>query len=409
MTRLTLIHEIRIGITLMGLSVFHFALVRAAPTDNEFKQLSNTVIELQRDVRDQAIEIAVLERNAIKMEILVEQLRKKCSKTCTVKKVKGPPGKKGAQGPTGEIGPQGVKGDKGLTGATGPQGPKGNQGHIGATGSQGPKGAQGDRGSTGTSGSQGPKGDQGPIGTTGPQGPKGDRGPIGATGSQGQNGAKGDRGPTGPKGDKGSAGALGPKGQQGAKGDRGPTGAAGLAGNTGPKGQQGQKGERGSVADSCQWTDWSAWSSGPCSKSCNNGTRLLTRTRNYTQCVSGTVTETRPVSCNTQICREIVGSGTASSLQKALAHARAQAAKEEYHGKRIGPDECNPNTVRYQYDYDHSDYEQNDCYYYECTGAKKLERRRCPDGMGVNDLFKMKWNDYGWGQTYDPCTKRNPG
>ncbi|CAH1797956.1 unnamed protein product [Owenia fusiformis] len=53
---------------------------------------------------------------------------------------------------------------------------------------------------------------------------------------------------------------------------------------------------------SCQWTSWSPWSVGRCSSSCDGGTRRDRRTRKYTHCVSGTVTETRTMSCNTQKC-----------------------------------------------------------------------------------------------------------
>ncbi|CAH1792226.1 unnamed protein product [Owenia fusiformis] len=95
-----------------------------------------------------------------------------------------------------------------------------------------------------------------------------------------------------------------------------------------------------------------------------------------------------------------------ADLSAALARAHA-ANKEEQQADFAGGDKCNPNTLKYQYDHDESEYEQDDCYYYECTSAKKFERMPCPDGMGVTDLFKDKWNNYGMGQTYKPCTKAN--
>ncbi|CAH1797960.1 unnamed protein product [Owenia fusiformis] len=337
MLSLTLIQAVWIGISILSFSGFHCTIVGLASTDDECKQLgkkvdklSNTVVEQQRDLRDQAIEIGALERNAIKLEILVEQLSKKCNKKCKVKKVKGPPGAIGPQGPKGDKGlngaegPQGPKGDKGVTGTTGskgqkgakgdqgpnepkgtppciicPKGQKGDRGPTGATGDRGLTGATGDRGPTGATGPKGPKGatgDRGPTGATGPQGPKGatgDRGPTGATGPQGQKGVTGDRGSTGatglqgPKGatgDRGPTGATGPQGPKGATGDRGPTGATGGTGSIGPKGQKGQKGEQGNIANSCQWTTWSPWSFGRCSRTCGFGIRLGTRTRKSSHC-----------------------------------------------------------------------------------------------------------------------------
>ncbi|CAH1797958.1 unnamed protein product [Owenia fusiformis] len=231
--------------------------------------------------------------------------------------LKGQNGTKGDIGPTGPTGSKGQKGAKGDIGPTGPigatgskgqKGAKGDLGPIGATGSKGQKGAKGDLGpigATGSKGQKGVKGDLGPIGATGSKGQKGakgDLGPIGATGSKGQKGAKGDLGPigaTGSKGQKGAKGDLGPIGATGSKGQKGAKGDLGPIGATGQKGQKGQKGEKGNFADSCQWTDWSPWSVGNCSKPCGGGTRLETRTR--THCLFGTATETRTKSCNTQL------------------------------------------------------------------------------------------------------------
>ncbi|CAH1797959.1 unnamed protein product, partial [Owenia fusiformis] len=89
---------------------------------------------------------------------------------------------------------------------------------------------------------------------------------------------------------------------KGTTGYQGPTGATGRTGNTGPQGQKGQKGEPGNTADSCQWTPWSPWSIGRCSRTCGNRTRLDTRTRRYTHCVSGAATERRTMACFIKPC-----------------------------------------------------------------------------------------------------------
>ncbi|CAH1792229.1 unnamed protein product [Owenia fusiformis] len=85
-----------------------------------------------------------------------------------------------------------------------------------------------------------------------------------------------------------------------------------------------------------------------------------------------------------------------------------EANKKEAAAESNFQDECNPNNVKYQFDHDKSDFEQSDCNYYECTSAKKFERKSCPDGKGVSDFFKLKYKMYGKGQAYPPCTRDVP-
>ncbi|CAH1792230.1 unnamed protein product [Owenia fusiformis] len=71
----------------------------------------------------------------------------------------------------------------------------------------------------------------------------------------------------------------------------------------------------------------------------------------------------------------------------------------------IDSNQCDPYRMKYIYDHDQSDFEQSDCHYYMCSSSRIYERQKCPDGKGVSDLFKIKYENYSQGQSYDPCTK----
>lgn len=186
-------------------------------------------------------------------------------KCIVIKKVIGPPGKRGPTGPMGHMGVSGRTGPIGPTGETGPTGPTGSPGiatNTGATGNTGETGATGPTGPTGSDGLNGDTGATGPIGPTGIDGLDGDTGPTGPpgdgtafTGATGPTGSDGLEGPTGPMGlpgidgDTGPTGTIGPTGNDGATGPQGPPGMDGMDGATGPTGSQGIEGPTGPMGD----------------------------------------------------------------------------------------------------------------------------------------------------------------
>ncbi|CAH1788819.1 unnamed protein product [Owenia fusiformis] len=133
------------GLALFSTLEFNEINVRATPSDEAFKRLaldvnslSIMVVEQQRRVGDQDMEIAALKENDGKLEIIIEQLEEKCDEKC--KGNRGFPGKRG------------LKGNPGVNGKAGPNGLDGEKGDRGPNGTPGAKGEKGDRGQTGSPG-----------------------------------------------------------------------------------------------------------------------------------------------------------------------------------------------------------------------------------------------------------------
>jgi hypothetical protein len=121
-------------------------------------------------------------------QVLVEQVQR-LGGVPLVSPSPGPPGERGAVGPSGPPGPQG------QPGPSGPPGPQGDDGDDGRNAVDGKDGAAGEPGTPGDTGPAGPKGDPGETGPEGPRGEPGEPGPQGSPGPQGEPGPRGEPGP----------------------------------------------------------------------------------------------------------------------------------------------------------------------------------------------------------------------